>query len=433
MLKIIGVDHWEDLLKDIPEGVRLKKDLNLPKPLTELELQREIPTISQMNKHAGEMIHFMGAGAYDHYIPAAVSHLIFRSEFYTAYTPYQAEMSQGVLQSIYEYQTFISELTGMEVANASLYDGASALAEAAWMATRVTKRTGIVYASTIHPNYREVLRTYFRGLKASLKTLPQDQGVIDPEAIDRTINEKTAAVLVQTPNFYGCVEDISLLSQKAHAVGALLVVMVDPISLGILKSPGDYNADIVVGEGQSLGNVMNFGGPYLGFFATRRQYIRQMPGRIVGATVDSKGRRGFCLTLQTREQHIRRERSTSNICTNEALNALAATIYLALMGKAGLREVAYQSLQKAHYAQKRLCDIKGVSLAYPNSFFKEFVLKIPTTYKKLSRKMEKAGVLVGPDLGNLGKKFKQHLLVCVTEKRTKEEIDWMAECLANAL
>lgn len=433
MLKVIGVNCVEDLLKDIPNVLELKTELNLPRPLTELELKREISKLSRMNKHSGDMVHFLGGGAYDHYIPSAVSHLIFRSEFYTAYTPYQAEMSQGVLQSIYEFQTFISELTGMEVANASMYDGASALAEAAWMATRVTKRKQIVYASTIHPNYRDVLSTYFRGFPSSLISVPQVNGLMDIEASHSMITEKTAAVLVQTPNFFGCLEDISILAEKAHKVGALLVVMVDPLSLGILKSPGELGADIVVGEGQSLGNVLSFGGPYLGFFATRKQYVRQMPGRIVGQTKDSKGKRGFCLTLQTREQHIKRERSTSNICTNEALNALATTIHLALLGKEGVREVAYQSFQKAHYAQKKIGEIKGISIPYPIPFFKEFVVHLRSPVKGVLEKMEKKGFLIGPKMRPYGKNFDGQLLICVTEKRSRDEIDGMVACLKESL
>src|SRR3989304_9665896 len=335
MLKVIGVSSIEDLLCDIPYEVRLKKDINLPEPLSELELLKEMKSLSSMNANTEDFISFLGAGAYDHFIPSVVSHVLSRSEFYTAYTPYQAEMSQGSLQSIYEYQTLICELTGMEVANASMYDGASAMAEAALMATRITKREEIVVASTVNPRDRDVLDTYLFGLKYPVHTVGSGHGVTDLHRLSKALSDKTAGVIIQYPNFFGCIEDVRGIIEAAHKIGAVAVVVADPIALGLLKSPGDLGADLVVGEGQALGIPLNFGGPYLGFFATKMEHVRKMPGRVVGAPGDTEGQRGYCLTFQTREQHIKRERATSNICTNEALVALAATVYMAAMGRQG--------------------------------------------------------------------------------------------------
>jgi glycine cleavage system P protein (glycine dehydrogenase) subunit 1 len=423
MLKAIGVETIEDLLGDIPSEIRLTRGLQLPPPLSEPELKSEMLRLSERNADLLHHVSFLGAGAYDHHIPSVVGHLAFRSEFYTSYTPYQAEMSQGLLQTIYEFQTMIGELTGMEVANASLYDGGSALAEAAMMALRVTKRTKILISSTIHPFYRAALRTYLSGTRPTIIELPSENGTTDLVAVGKQLEKDVACVLIQTPNFLGCLEPVEGLAQEVHRHGALLAVAADPISLGLLKSPGEAGADMVVGEGQGMGCGLNFGGPYLGFFSTRKEYVRQMPGRVVGATVDTKGRRGFCLTLQTREQHIKRERATSNICTNEALSALAATIYLSVMGRQGLREVGRLCLQKAHYLKHRLCEIKGFELAFARPFFREFVVKTPVPPARINKKLYKQKIIGGLDLGEFDHKLKNHWLVCVTEKRTKEEMD----------
>lgn len=432
MLKTIGVAKIEDLLEDIPSEIRLTRDLHLPPPLSELELATELLRISERN---ADLLHhptFLGAGAYDHFIPSAVGHLISRSEFYTSYTPYQAEMSQGLLQTIYEFQTMICELTGMEVANASLYDGASAMAEGARMALHVTKRKRLLISSTVHPHYRQVVKTYLQGSGTKLIEIPTHEGVTDFEAVRSSLKEDTAAVLVSSPNFFGCLESIEELAGLLHSLGSFLVVAVDPISLGLLRPPGEMGADIVVGEGQSLGNVLNFGGPYLGLFATRKEYVRQMPGRVVGATVDTQGRRGYCLTLQTREQHIKRERATSNICTNEALAALAATIYLSLMGPAGLKEVGRLCLQKAHYLKHRICELTGFEPAFGQPFFREFVVKTPVSPTRLNKRLFKRGIIGGLDLGVYGRHLKNHWLLCVTEKRTKQEMDRLVDVLKNS-
>jgi glycine dehydrogenase subunit 1 len=423
MLKVIGVETIEDLLGDIPSEIRLTRGLQLPPPLSEPELKTEMLRLSERNADLLHHASFLGAGAYDHYVPSAVGHLAFRSEFYTAYTPYQAEMSQGLLQTIYEFQTMIGDLTGMEVANASLYDGGSALAEAAMMAVKVTKRNTILISSTIHPSYRAVLKTYLSGTSVRIIELPSENGATDLVAAGKRLGEEVACVLIQTPNFFGCLEPVEGLSQEAQRHGALLGVSVDPIALGLLKSPGEAGADIVVGEGQGMGCGLNFGGPYLGFFATKKEYVRQMPGRVVGATVDTKGRRGYCLTLQTREQHIKRERATSNICTNEALSALSATIYLSMMGRQGLREVGRLCLQKAHYLKHRLCEIKGFERVFARPFFKEFVVKTPVPPARLNKKLFKHKIIGGLDLGEADRKLRNHWLVCVTEKRTKDEMD----------
>ncbi len=429
MLRTIGVDDIEKLLTDIPEEIRLKKELNLPPPLSEIELKKELLVLSEKNADLLHYTSFLGAGAYDHYIPSVVEHMVSRSEFYTAYTPYQAETSQGMLQSIYEFQSMICELTGMEAANASMYDGASATAEAAMMAIRITKRKEILVSRALHPNYRMVLKTYLQGIGITIKEIPFKDGVTDLDAL--SISDNTAAVIIQQPNFFGCIEELSAISAIAKKFGALFIVSVDPISMGILKSPGELGADIVIGEGQSLGNSLSFGGPYLGLFATRKEHVRQMPGRLVGATVDAQEKRGYCLTLQTREQHIKRERATSNICTNQALCALAATVYLSVIGKEGLRKLAELCLQKAHYAQREITKIKGFSSPFTAPFFKEFVVKAPVSAEKILKGLLKEKIIGGLELGNYYPELKEHLLICVTEKRTREEIERLVALLGR--
>jgi len=427
MLEKIGVTDFSELISAIPDSIRLREDLRLPPPLSELELTKHLNEIARQNIDVSQMICFLGGGAYDHFIPAIVDHIISRSEYYTAYTPYQAEVSQGTLQSIYEFQSLICQLTGMDVANASMYDGATASAEAALMAHAHTGRNEILVAGSLNPNYREVLNTYCGSIKMKVSTIPLQEGLVDVEATKKKLSDKVACVIIQTPNFFGLLENVKEVEPLVHSVGALLVLVCDPISLGILKTPGEYMADIAVGEGQALGNNLFLGGPYLGYFACKQDLLRKMPGRIVGVTTDTQGRRGFVLTLQTREQHIRREKSTSNICTNEALCALSACVYLSIMGKSGIKKVAGLCLQKSHYASEQITQIDGFKKRYNTPFFKEFVIQAPIPPKKIIKSLLKRNIFAGVDLGLFDRKLKNHLLVCVTEKRTKEEIDCFVE------
>ena len=431
MLEKIGVRDFSGLIQTIPDSLCLQDELKLPPPLSELELTRLLGEMASRNKDAGQMICFLGGGAYDHFVPAIVDHIISRSEYYTAYTPYQAEVSQGTLQTIYEFQSLICELTGMDVANASMYDGASATAEAALLAHALTGRDEILVAGSLNPNYRQVINTYCRSIKMKVRSLPLMEGLIDVEQTKENISDKVACVIIQTPNFLGLLENAKEIEPLVHSVGALLVLVCDPISLGILKTPGEYNADITVGEGQALGNNLNLGGPYLGYFATKQSLIRRMPGRIVAATTDTEGRGGYVMTLQTREQHIRREKATSNICTNQALCALSACVYLSVMGKSGVRKVAELCLQKSHYAAEKISRIDGFKNRFDAPFFKEFVIETPLPPKKIIRSLLKKNIFAGVDLGLFDRKLKNQLLVCVTEKRTKEEIDILADELRN--
>jgi glycine dehydrogenase subunit 1 len=431
MLATIGVERFEDLLTEIPASARLNRALALPPALTELEVRREIGGLLDRNAHADRSPCFLGAGAYDHAIPSIVPFLASRSEFSTSYTPYQAEMSQGLLQTIFEFQTMVCELTGMDVANASMYDGASALAEAALMACRVTKRSRIVLAGTIHPHHRQVLATYLSGISHPIHAVRVTDGRVDLDDLRQSLTDDTAAVLVQHPNFFGNMEDVTAIAEAAHGRGALAVASVDPLSLGLLAPPGVWGADVAVGEGQALGNPMSFGGPFVGFMATKKDFMRQIPGRIVGSTVDTKGRPGYCLTLQAREQHIRRERATSNICTNQALMALTASIYLATLGPNGLREVGEQCLAKSHYTAERIAAVKGFSRASSAPFFKEFVVRTPRPPAEINAALLKAGIIGGLDLGRFDAAWTNQWLVCVTEKRTREEIDRMVAVLAG--
>ncbi len=430
MLATIGVERFEDLLKEIPASVRLTRPLALPPALTELDVRREIGGLLDRNAHADRYACFLGAGAYDHAIPSIVPFLASRSEFSTSYTPYQAEMSQGLLQTIFEFQTMICELTGMDVANASMYDGASALAEAALMACRVTKRARVVTAHTIHPHHRAVLATYLQGIDHPVHDVGSADGRTDLAALEHAVTNDTAAVMIQHPNFFGNLEDVETVARIAHAKGALVAASVDPLSLGLLVPPGAWGADIAVGEGQALGNPLSFGGPFVGFMATKKEFMRQLPGRIVGATVDTKGRPGYCLTLQAREQHIRRERATSNICTNQALMALTASIYLATLGPRGLREVGEQCFAKAHYTSDRLASLPGFSRPYAAPFFKEFVVRTPRPPADLNASLLQAGTIGGLDLGTFDPTWTNHWLLCVTEKRTRAEIDRFIDSLS---
>ena len=433
MLREIGVSSVEDLFSDIPAEVRFRGRMKLPEPLSEPELVSHMKRLAARNADASSWTIFLGGGSYDHFIPSVVGHVLSRSEFYTAYTPYQPEVSQGVLQSIYEYQSLICRLTGMDVSNASMYDGASAMAEAALIACAATRRAKVVVGATVNPEYRQTLATYARGPKVQIVVAPYDPatGQTDLGALEKLVDTETAAVLLSHPNFFGCLEKPEAAAKLAHDKGALFVVAVDPISLGILKPPGEYGADVCLGEGQPLGNPMSFGGPYLGFLATRESLVRRMPGRIAGATVDRDGDRGFVLTLQTREQHIRREKASSNICSNEALNALAACVYLSTMGKQGLVEVAKLCLAKAHYARDRIAAIPGYKARFSGPFFKEFVVEGPGSLAQINAKLAGRRMLVGPDLGTGYPELKGCFLVAVTEKRTKAEIDGLAAGLGG--
>lgn len=426
MLAAIGVRSISQLFEAVPENVRLKRPLGLPCALSELEVTKRLKALAKANVNTEDYVCFLGAGAYDHFIPAAVDSLLSRQEFYTAYTPYQPEISQGTLQAIFEYQTLICELTGMDVSNASVYDGASALAEAALMACGATRRSEVLVAKSVDPQYREVLKTYARFKGIGVKEFGYVNGAVDLNAIESMISENTAAVIAQTPNFFGIVEDIKAAADAAHNHGALLAISCDPIALAVIKTPGEAGADIAVGEGQALGNPLSFGGPYLGFFAAKENLLRRMPGRIVGETVDRNGKRCFVLTIQTREQHIRREKATSNICSNEALCALAATIYLTAMGKQGLREAAEQCLYKSHYAQGALIATNRFKPVFGSLFFKEFAVRYDGDINKLNAHLLSNGIIGGYDLGRDYPELSGSYLVAITEKRTKAEIDAFA-------
>lgn len=433
MLGAIGVKATEDLFDAIPDKLKLKDKLNLPKALSEAELVQSMQNLAKQNANVQEQICFLGAGAYDHYIPSVVDHVVHRSEFYTAYTQYQPEISQGYLQALWEYQSMICEITGMDVANASMYDGGTAAAEAAMMACGASGRSEILVAGTVHPHYRTVINTYVVDKNYTRQEVGYKDGVIDMAALEKKLCQTTAAVILQSPNFFGSIEDVHKVCELAHAQGSYVIAVVDPLSLGILESPGALGADIVVGEGQSLGLPLSFGGPYLGFFAVREKLMRKMPGRIIGQTVDQQGRRGFVLTLQAREQHIRREKATSNICSNEALCALASSVYMAALGKQGFKEVASQCLRKAHYAYEELRKLNGCKTVFSAPFFQEFVLKLDKPVTEVNKRLLQAGVLGGLDLGRYYPELDHCMLLCVTEKRTKTEIDSLVTEMEAAL
>ena len=417
MLDAIGVDSVSELFDDIPENY-LNSDLDIPSARDELELGRYARELAAMNRTPGDYACFLGAGSYRHHIPAVVRQITSRSEYMTAYTPYQPEVSQGTLQTAFEFQTLVSQLTGMDVANLGMYDGSTSLAEAALMAARITRRDRVAILDSVSPLYREVLDTYTQAPGLGIDAVsPSDTDIGEP-----------ACLIVQQPNFFGYMEDMERLAELAHSAGALLIVSADPVSLGMFKSPGDYGADIVVGEGQALGVPPTFGGPYVGLFACKRDYIRQMPGRIVGKTVDTRGRDAYVLTLQTREQHIRRERATSNICTAVALIALMSTVYMASFGKHGLRHIAELCYHKSHYAANLISGIPGYSLPMRGTFFQEFVITCPASPAEINQKLLDHNIIGGLDISD---QVDNGMLVCVTEMNSRAEIESLASALAE--
>ena len=428
MLDAIGVGKVDDLFYDIPESMRYPT-LDLPEPASEMKVLGELQVLSEFNVDLNHAACFLGAGAYRHFIPSVVGHMTSRSEFYTAYTPYQPEISQGTLQAIFEYQSMICALTGMDVANASHYDGGTATAEAVIMAVSVSrgKRRKIIISPRVHHEYREVIRTYTQGMSLNIV------GDNDPQAkladLEPLLDNETACVIVQYPDFLGRIYGSSALAAAAHDCGALLIVVADPVALGMLVPPGSHGADIVVGEGQGLGAGLNFGGPYLGFFATRDKYMRKMAGRLVGQTLDAEGKRGFVLTLSTREQHIRREKATSNICTNQGLIVLAAAVYMAALGRCGMRQVAELCYHRAHYAAQKIDELDGFCLEQNAPFFNEFVVSVPGDVTAVYNHLVQAGFAVeAPDaLRSLG--LENSLRLAVTEKRKKDELDRLIEVL----
>jgi glycine dehydrogenase subunit 1 len=434
MLNAIGAKSIDELFDTIPDDLKLGRALNLPPALSEMELDQHLRQLATGNQHAGQKVCFLGGGSYDHFVPSVCDVIGTRSEFYTSYTPYQAEASQGNLQAMYEYQSLIARLTGMAVANSSLYDGASAAAEAVLMALHAGgQRTKIVVPTSLHPEYRQTIVTYLENIDAEVVTLDCSAGVIDADALAAVIDDNTAAVVLQQPNFFGCVEDADRVAEVAKAAGALVIAAFDPISLGVLKNPGGYGASIAVAEGHTLGTPMSFGGPYLGIMACDQSLVRRIPGRIVGETKDRRGKRCFVLTLQTREQHIRREKATSNVCTNQALFAVRASVYLAQLGPQGLRETANLCLQKNRYLADQLCQSERFSLAFEAPTFKEFVIRdAENDVPGLIRTALDAGYLAGLPLGRWYPELADCLLIAVTERRTKQELDGLAQTLATA-
>ncbi|WP_054949419.1 aminomethyl-transferring glycine dehydrogenase subunit GcvPA [Numidum massiliense] len=434
MLQALGCGSVDELFADIPESVRFNGELNIPEGMSELELSRHMQRLANENKNLQQVVSFLGAGTYEHYIPSVVGHVIGRSEFFTAYTPYQPEISQGELQAIFEFQSMICELTGMDVANSSMYDGPTALAEAATLAAAASRKQKVLVSRAVHPEARDILRTYARGGQGiEVVEVAADAGVTDVEKLAELADTDTAAVIVQSPNFFGNLEDLAAIEKIAHRHKGLFVVSTNPLSLGIVQPPGAFGADIVVGDAQPLGIPTQFGGPHCGFFATTKKLMRRIPGRIVGQTVDEEGTRGFVLTLQAREQHIRREKATSNICSNQALNALAAGVYMSAMGKQGLTDVAQQNVQKAHYAQRQLRKLPGVEPLFDAPFFNEFALRLPRPASELQAALLEKGMLAGYDLSRDYPELGNAVLLAVTEMRTRTEIDQLVQAVEGWL
>lgn len=426
MLDTLGISRVEELFADIPEEVRFKGSLQIPEALSEPELVKYFSGLANKNANFSTHANFLGAGVYQHHIPSVVNHMLLRGEFFTAYTPYQPEISQGELQAIFEFQTMVCEMTGMEVANSSMYDGATSLAEAAMMAAGHTNKSKVVVSRSVHPEARSVLKTYAYGQGVEVVEADLKDNGTDTAALDALVDDQTAAVIVQYPNFFGQVEDLSSIEPIAHGKGALLIVSSNPLSLGVLEAPGRLGADIVVGDMQPFGIFASFGGPHCGYLATTSKLMRKMPGRIVGQTKDENGKRGFVLTLQAREQHIRREKATSNICSNQALLALAASIAMSAYGKQGVQEIAMLNLQKAHYAKQALA-AKGLEIVGSAPTFNEFVVKLNKPVAEVNKKLLKKGIIGGYDLGIDYPEFSGHMLLAVTELRTKAEIDDLAQ------
>lgn len=431
MLDLIGVESADSLFSDVPEKVRFKGELNVEKSLSETELIRLMTELANKNVNTKETPSFLGAGVYDHFIPSIVDHVISRSEFYTAYTPYQPEISQGELQAIFEFQTLISEITGMAVANSSMYDGPTSLAEAALLSVAHTRKTKIILSEAVHPEARMVVKTYAEGQRLEVVEVPAKEGLTDLDALKEMVDDETASVIVQYPNFYGQVEplkEIEAITRQGKK--AMFVVSSNPLSLGLLTPPGHLGADIVVGDCQVLGIPAAFGGPHCGYFATSEKLMRKIPGRLVGETVDEDGLRGYVLTLQAREQHIRRDKATSNICSNQALNALASSVAMTALGKQGIYDIAYQNIQKAHYAAEKMKE-NGLDVMFAGPYFNEFVVNCGKDIKSLNGALLGKGFIGGYDLGLSDEKMKNHMLVAVTEQRTKEEIDRFVDVLGG--
>jgi glycine dehydrogenase subunit 1 len=434
MLEKIGAASVQDLFKPIPDALQLNRPLQVPPSLSEMALQQHMTKLAGKNASADQAVCFLGGGSYDHFIPAVVDAVASRSEYYTAYTPYQAEASQGSLQAFFEYQTLICEVTGLDVSNASLYEGGSAVAESVLMAISIDpERRKVLIAESVHPEYRQTLATYLANLDKDIVTVPAPGGFVDPDVLKKQMDQQTLCVILQHPNFFGHLEEVDAVAKLCKDNGALFVVSFDPISLGLLKRPGQYGADIAIAEGQCLGTAMAFGGPYLGIMACREPFVRKIPGRIVGQTVDRNGKRCWVLTLQTREQHIRREKATSNICTNQGLFALRAAVYLSALGPQGLRETANLCLQKAHYLADGLGKLSGVSLAYSRPFFKEFTVQVKADVPALLQKLLQAGYHAGLHVGRWYPSLGQQLTIAVTEKRTRAELDGFVNAFRAAL
>lgn len=422
MLEKIGVSSVDELFSDIPEKVRFKGSYQIKPAKSESALLKELTKLAQKNADAKANVSFLGAGVYDHYSPVIVDHVLSRSEFYTAYTPYQPEISQGELQAIFEFQTMICELTGMDVANSSMYDGATALAEAGMLSAGTTKRKKILLSSTIHPEAKEVVKTYAKGQYIEVIEVPHSDGITDLNELESMLDDSVAAVMIQYPNFFGRIEPLKDLEVIIHKHQSLFVVSSNPLALGALTPPGKFQADIVVGDAQPFGIPMGFGGPHCGYFAVTSKLMRKVPGRLVGQTVDENGQRGFVLTLQAREQHIRRDKATSNICSNQALNALAASVAMTALGKHGVKEIAVSNIQKAHYAKTKLSEA-GFDIVFEGPSFNEFIIKCNSSISAINRVLLEKGMIGGYDLGRDFKQLENHMLIAVTELRTKEEID----------
>ncbi|WP_461200561.1 aminomethyl-transferring glycine dehydrogenase subunit GcvPA [Anoxybacillus sp. TBDG-1] len=430
MLQTIGVQSIDELFADIPESVRFQGEYNIKPAKSEPELMKELMALAAKNADMKTYTSFLGAGVYDHYIPTIVDHVISRSEFYTAYTPYQPEISQGELQAIFEFQTMICELTGMDVANSSMYDGGTALAEAALLSGAHTKKKKVLLSNAVHPEYRDVVKTYAKGPGLEIVEIPYKNGVTDVDALQKEMDEDVACVIVQYPNFFGQIEPLKEMEPIAHGHKGMFVVASNPLALGVLTPPGQFGADIVVGDAQPFGIPMQFGGPHCGYFAVKSALMRKIPGRLVGQTTDEEGRRGFVLTLQAREQHIRRDKATSNICSNQALNALAASVAMTALGKKGVKEMATMNIQKAHYAKEAFVN-HGFDVVFTGSFFNEFVVRLNKPVAEVNKKLLEKGIIGGYDLGRDYPELQNCMLIAVTELRTKEEIDTLVKELGD--